>query len=219
MIVIIISLGLELKPLKRKTDPPSKAIHNIPPHNGFGSEEDSLLTVFYLNPSVAVKRIVDQFKKDKHILRFNGRIINQNQNEAERKFVFSVFVADDTLQIFEEAGKNSGRFSAKFMDRRRVKNPITSNYYSEKDFFVGANIYINKYIFMLYECDEKTRKYMKNNYEVFRDSNIERILKRIQKISCLFENKSDFCIQLLHSIDPYNKGNVQEEDIVNGLKR
>lgn len=193
-------------------------MHNIPPHNSFGSEEDSLLTVFYLRPEVAVRKISDIFRKDKHILRLNGRIINQNNNEAERKFVFSFFVADDTLQIYEEAGKNSGRFSAKFMERRRVKNPTTNQYYTEKEFYVGANIYINKYIFKLYECDDKTKNYMRDNCELFRDSDIHKIIARIQKESGRFVTYEDFMVSLIAKIDPENKGYVSKESIINALK-
>ena len=38
-------------PIKVKRNPPQRVIHPIPSHNGFGSEEDSLLNVFYLNPA------------------------------------------------------------------------------------------------------------------------------------------------------------------------
>ena len=107
-----------------------------------------MLTVFYLRPELAVKQVTESFKRDKHILRFNGKFVTQFETEMERKFVFSFFVADGTLQIYEEAGKNTGRTSSKFMERRKVMNPITNKYYIEKEFYIGATIYINKYIFL-----------------------------------------------------------------------
>ena len=151
-------------------------------------------------------------------MRFNAKIINQSQTESERKFVFSFFVSEDILQIFEEAGKNSGRVSAKFMERRKVKNPITNKYYTEKDFYVGANIYINKYIFKLYECDEKTKSYMMDNQEIFRDSDIGKIISRIQREASNFNSIEEFLVLMLAKIDPSNKGYVAPEDIVKGLK-
>lgn len=216
--MILLSLGIDLKPIRRKTDPPRKVVHDIPPHNGFGSDEDSLLTVFYLNPEVKVRRVTENFKKDQHIMRFNAKIINQSQTESERKFVFSFFVSEDILQIFEEAGKNSGRVSAKFMERRKVKNPITNKYYIEKDFYVGANIYINKYIFKLYECDEKTKSYMMDNQEIFRDSDIGKIVTRIQKEATNYKSLEEFLVVILAKIDPSNKGYVAPEEIVRGLR-
>ena len=39
----------------------------MPPYNGYGSEEDSLLNVFYLDISNKNKeRYIDRFKKDKY---------------------------------------------------------------------------------------------------------------------------------------------------------
>jgi hypothetical protein len=53
-----------------------RVIHPIPPYNGYGSEEDSLINVFYLDISNKNKeRYIDRFKKDKHILRFLAKMI------------------------------------------------------------------------------------------------------------------------------------------------
>ena len=44
-----------------------KVIHPIPPYNGYDSEEDSLLNVFYLDINNKNKeRYIDRFKKDKY---------------------------------------------------------------------------------------------------------------------------------------------------------
>lgn len=212
-------MSIEMKPIKRKTNPPRKVLHNIPPHNHFGSEEDSLLTVFYLRPEAAVRRVVDYFKKDKHVLRFNAYLSSSNEAETERKFVFNFWVTDNTLQIYEEAKKNSGRTSAKFMEKRKVKNAITGKYYNEKDFYVGASIYINKYIFNLYECDDKTMNYMIDNSDIFRDSDIVRIIERIRKEAHRFKSFNEFLTDIISKIDPSNKGNVSKEEILDGLAK
>ena len=95
-----------------------KVIHPIPPYNGYGSEEDSLLNVFYLDISNKNKeRYIDRFKKDKHILRFLAKMISSNPSNEERGFLISFFCGDETMQIFEIAGKNSGRESGKFLER------------------------------------------------------------------------------------------------------
>lgn len=151
-------------------------------------------------------------------MRFSAKIINQTPNEAERRFIFSFLVSEDLLQIFEEAGKNSGRQSSKFMERRKVKNPITNRYYTEKDFYVGANIYINRNIFKLYECDEKTKRYMMENHEIFRDSDIIKIIRRIQGAASTFNSFEEFLTHLLAKIDKNNKGYVSQDEIVKGLK-
>ena len=64
-----------MNPIKVKRNPPQRVIHPIPSHNGFGSEEDSLLSVFYLNPAGKVHEYyTDKFKRDKHILRFSAKM-------------------------------------------------------------------------------------------------------------------------------------------------
>lgn len=190
----------------------------IPPHNGFGSEEDSLLNVFQLKPKKALKGIIDTFKKEKHSLRFRAKLITQYEIETERKFILTFFVSDSTIQVFEEAEKNSGRASCKFMERQKVIHPYTTKPYSEKDFFVGATVYLNKYIFKLLECDRRSLNYMKDNSEIFHCSDISRIIKRIQAEKSKYNDPSDFLVEMLKVIDSTSAGSVPRENIVEGLK-
>jgi hypothetical protein len=196
-----------------------KVIHPIPPYNGYGSEEDSLLNVFYLDISNKNKeRYIDRFKKDKHILRFSAKMISSNPSNEERAFLISFFCGDETIQIFEIAGKNSGRESGKFLERQRIKNPYTHKYYTEKDFSIGNLIYVNTYIFKLIQSDEYTRKYMECNSDIFIDSNIKNVISRIRIGSNNFGDYQDFLIHLLYVIDPKANNYATKEDIKNGFK-
>ena len=196
-----------------------KVIHPIPPYNGYGSEEDSLLNVFYLDISNKNKeRYIDRFKKDKHILRFSAKMISSNPSNEERAFLISFFCGDETIQIFEIAGKNSGRESGKFLERQRIKNPYTHKYYTEKDFSIGNLIYVNTYIFKLIQSDEYTRKYMEANSDIFIDSNIKNVISRIRIGSNNFGDYQDFLIHLLYVIDPKANNYATKEDIINGFK-
>ena len=142
----------------------TKIIHPIPHHTtGIGSEEDSLLSVYHLRPIAKITNMNKMFKSDKHILRFSARLISQIPSDAERNFLISFFARDQTILVFEIAEKNSGRTTAKFMERKNHRNPYTNKYYTEKDFIYGSTIYLNKYIFRLMECDAYTEKYMKVN--------------------------------------------------------
>ena len=49
LIIILYSLGINIESIKLKTNPKQNIIHPIPPHNGYGTEEDSMLNVKYLN--------------------------------------------------------------------------------------------------------------------------------------------------------------------------
>ena len=95
------NLGVDMNPIKVKRNPPQRVIHPIPSHNGFGSEEDSLLSVFYLNPAGKVHEYyTDKFKRDKHILRFNAKLISPVPSDEERKFIVSYYVRDESIQIY-----------------------------------------------------------------------------------------------------------------------
>jgi hypothetical protein len=206
-------------PIKVKRNPPQKIIHPIPPHTGFGSEEDSLLSVYFLQPKAPQKDMEKMFKSDKHILRFNAKMISSTSADSERNFIVSVFVRDETIQIFEAAEKNSGRISSKFMERQRHKNPYTNKFYTEKDFVVGNTIYINKYIFRLLECDDFTKKYMRDNYENFRDSDLMAVVDRIKLGALKYGNLEEFVVDVLRTLDPNATNFVRKEEIVEGFKK
>ena len=213
------NLGVDMQPIKLKRNPPQKVIHPIPNHDGFGSEEDSLLSVFYLNPAGKIHEYyMQKFKKDKHILRFNAKLISPVPSDEERKFILTYYVRDDAIQIYEVADRNSGRQSCKFLEKMRMKNPYTNKYYCEKDMVVGNTIYLNKFTFRLLECDEYTKKYMRDNAEIFRDSDCSEVIERIRISGCRYKTLEEYLIDILRKIDPKNNGFVTSEEISEGFK-
>lgn len=217
---LFFSFGIDMEPVKVKTNPPQKIIHPIPPYNGYGSEEDSLNNVKHLNfQGKNIEYYVDKFKRDKHILRFLSKLISPIASDEERRFIISFFVKDQSIQIFELAARNSGRQSCKFYDRQRIKNPFTNKYYTEKDCIIGNCIYANHYTFKLLKMDEYTRKYMLSNPEIFRDANVKNVVNRI-KLGCTGWNNDfeEFLVHLLFAIDPKGNNYTTKEEIVNGIK-
>jgi hypothetical protein len=213
------NLGVDMIPIKMKRNPPQKVIHPIPSHTGFGSEEDSLLSVYFLHPEAHIKDVNKMFKNDKHTLRFNAKLISSIPSDTERRFIVSFFVRDDTVQVFEVADKNSGRISSKFMERNKQKNPYTNKPYTEKDFVVGSTIYINKYIFKLNECDDYTKKYMKDNAEIFRDSDLTAIVGRVRVAGLKCQSIEEFVVEILKTLDPEGRNYASKEDILDGFKK
>ena len=130
----------------------------------------------------------------------------------------SYYVKDESIQIYEIAD-NSGRLSCKFLERKRVKNPYTNKYYDEKDLMVGKTIYINKYTFRLLECDEYTKKYMRDNAEIFRDSDCSEVIERIRTSGNRFKDFNDYLVSILKALDPQNKGFVSSDEIYEGFKK
>jgi len=208
-----------MTPVKIKKNPPQKVIHPIPPHNGIGSEEDSLLSVYFLRPVARIKDMNKMFKADKHVLRFSCKLISSVAADEERKFLISVYARDDTIMVYELADKNSGRIPCKFMERKKHKNPFTKKYYTEKDFAIGSTIYLNSFIFKLIESDEYTKKYMRDNPDIFTDSDMQAILNRVRLSANKFGSYEDYLVHVVKNVDSINEGFVSKESIAEGLKK
>lgn len=67
------------------------------------------------------------------------------------------------------------------MERKKQNNPVTSRYYSEKDFVIGAIVFLGGFKFRLLKADEYTEKYMEDNPNEFPQASIEHILEKIIK--------------------------------------
>ena len=90
-----------------------------------------------------------------------------SSDDETRKFIFSFYCGDDTIQIYEICDKNSGRIGGRFMERKKQTNPTSGRYYQEKDFSLGNTVFLAGFKFMLVKADEYTEKYMEDNGTVF----------------------------------------------------
>ena len=59
------------------------------------------------------------------------------------------------------------------MHRKKQTNPVTGRYYQEKEFLIGAFVFLGGFKFRLVRADEYTEKYMEDNAEVFPAASIE----------------------------------------------
>jgi len=97
-----------------------------------------------------------------------------------------------------------------------MKNPYTNLYYIQKDFVVGNTIYFNKYIFRLLEC---TKKYMIDNPEFFRDSDLDYVVSRLRSGASGYLKLEDYVVEVLKQLDPENEGLISKEVILAGFKK
>jgi hypothetical protein len=152
-----------------------------PPHSGFGSEEDSLASFLYLMPKVPKADFKKLIELDGVNLRFLAKFKSTAGNapgqtaqygggskvDAGRRFIVTYFLANDTFQVFEKFERNSGFVGGKFLERDRVKNPLTGEWYRASDFYVGSSIIVNKFEFEIIECDAYTAKFVANNGHIW----------------------------------------------------
>jgi hypothetical protein len=184
----------------------------IPPYNGFGSEEDSLCSCMGLIPKPPQRDFIKFMEKDSsglnsNILRFVATLNTENPVDAGRRFIVSFFLSDDTISVFEPPQRNSGVVGGKFLERGRIKKPNQeifksdmSEYYVASELYIGAEVTFNDHIFIIEDADEYAMNYMESRPEEFPKANVNMILAKLsphkesiakcKTTSCTY---SDFC--------------------------
>lgn len=151
----------------------------IPPYNGFGSEDDSLGSCISLIPKPPRKDFKKLMSKDNMVLRFFGRLDTSRSIDAGRSFIIYYYLADDTILVFEPHQRNSGIVGGKFLERMRIKRPSSDEYYGPNDFFVGNKVTFMNHKFILKEADEYAYAYMEKNKDQFPQANPVAIQRKI----------------------------------------
>eukprot|EP00607_Mallomonas_marina_P003727 CAMPEP_0182428288 /NCGR_PEP_ID=MMETSP1167-20130531/21931_1 /TAXON_ID=2988 /ORGANISM="Mallomonas Sp, Strain CCMP3275" /LENGTH=407 /DNA_ID=CAMNT_0024611077 /DNA_START=687 /DNA_END=1907 /DNA_ORIENTATION=+ len=147
--------------------PEKKAERIIPPHNGFGSEEDSLQTCTGRLITSPIRKDITKAKLYAgQVLRFEAKILNAKGADRSRQFVFQWHLEDDTIQIREPPVTNSGFKGGRFMARERIKRP-DGNYISRQDVITGTVITVHSYDFLLGDADEFTHKFMESRPDIW----------------------------------------------------
>ncbi|EGD80907.1 hypothetical protein PTSG_01492 [Salpingoeca rosetta] len=134
-----------------------------PPHTGFGTEEDSLVSVNHLILKPPKRQFKKWFEEGSRSLQFKARMDTDNPVDMDREFAITFYLADDTLAIFESRKRNSGIAGGKFLERCQLKVPGTSRAYGVEDFRLGAVIEANKHRFLLTDASDFTFTFMEQN--------------------------------------------------------
>jgi EF-hand domain-containing protein 1 len=134
----------------------------IPPHNGFGDEIDSLGYVYRLIPEKPKKDFFKAVDNEGKILRFTAKFNTRVPEDLERRFIISFFLSDDSISIYEPAQKNSGIVEGKFLERRKYKN-VNGEWVTPTDLAIGGDVKINGYSFHVLSTDEFTGRYLQGH--------------------------------------------------------
>ena len=212
-------LGITQMPEKLPTPAPVVQYQPVPPHNGYGTEQDSMGSVIALKPKAPKFDMKKMFKQDMHILRFNAKLVSTEPDDENREFIISFYCGDDTIQVYEVCDKNSGRIGGKFMERKQHKNPETQLMYSEKDLLLGRTLYLGGFKFQLVSADEYTEKYMEDNPELFPEQNIATILGKIKKLARNYPSLQEYAVDLLKRLDKNDDGFLSFAEFTAGLRR
>ena len=212
------NLGMVQNSIPLRKDAPAVSYNPVPTYNGFGTEEDSMGSVKSLQKKVPKKDMKKMFKQDMHILRFNAKLVSTEPDDENREFIISVYCGDDTIQVYEVCDKNSGRIGGKFMERKKHKNPVTMGFYDEHDFLIGRTVFLGGFKFQLISADEYTEKYMEDNSDVYPESNIDLVIRKIKQAATKYPSLQAYAIDLLKKLDKNDDGVISFEEFTKGLR-
>jgi len=148
----------------------------IPPHNGFGSAEDSLQSCDgTLQPKPIRKDGLKAKEKGGQAMRFKAKLRSDRKEDANREFMALYHLDDDTFSIIEEVIKNSGFVGGKFLSRIKVDVPGQGRYLNQTDLWVGAQIPVFQHLFEITQADEYTLRHMESFPVQFPHSDLVRI--------------------------------------------
>ena len=60
---------------------------------------------------------------------------------------------------------------------------------------------------------------MRDNAEIFRDSDCSEVIARIRTAGNVFDNMDNYLVAILKGLDPENKGFISSDEILEGFKK
>lgn len=154
----------DFPPIETEGEPDTPYYITAPPHNGIGSEEDSLSSFLYLVPKIPKIDYSKLMELSGVILRYEAKFVNPLSEDVNRRFVISFYMNNDTVQIFETFQGNSGFIGGNFLERSRQRNMQNGGrMFVPGDFRVGAKVVINKFEFEILGQDKYTENYSAAN--------------------------------------------------------
>lgn len=159
----------------------------IPPPTGFGSEEDSLSSVYHLHPTAPKKNFKWAQRNSRKVLRFRAKLQDPKREEIMRRFVISFFMEDNSMSIFEPPIRNSGIAGGKFLERHEYKNPNPPEGgpprpFVASDFYIGAvvsSLHSSQQSLLITDSDDFTLKFCESNPRDFPRCSVDRINAKI----------------------------------------
>ncbi|XP_059469318.1 EF-hand domain-containing protein 1-like [Neocloeon triangulifer] len=172
---------------------PPPTVHKLPPHNGFGSPEDSLRSCLHLVPR---RPCPSHPGPDDRPLRYLMRLDSERPYDLARRFVLSYQTRFGYCTITELKGRNSGREGGRFFGPRLIEKPNNDptlpqpEYYGPSDFAIGSEVVAASCHFIVVGADLYVYKYVSERRGVFQEELIQNLADHMHKEGLLKEENN-----------------------------
>ena len=157
--------GIDQKATKvPAAEPPSpRPKPAVPPHHGFGSEEDTLASWKSLIPKRPKNDMLKFLKMATgKANRYLCKLVTTDPINSERVFRITVYLDDHQIAVFEPPIRNSGVAGGIFQKKARLRCEATHKYFEIEDFYVGATVTIKAHVFKIYEEERQPEEPIAN---------------------------------------------------------
>lgn len=197
-----------------ETNKPPRTAKNIPPHSGFGSDEDSLQSCIAPLANTAPPK--KRFGENK-VLSFVCKFITKNFEDINRRFVITYFITDNTIKIHEIPVKNSGFVGGVFLARGRFKG-MNGDYITAKDMYIGSTLGLQRHVFKLLESNESTMRWMELHADIIPVANTRWIMDKLRYNPALWEDsKNGNLLQTFLDLDSSLTGDADKNTLTGVL--
>ncbi|CAB3385455.1 Hypothetical predicted protein [Cloeon dipterum] len=163
---------------------PAPLVQPLPPHNGFGSPEDSLRSCLHLVPR---RPCPSHPGPDDRPLRYLVRLNSERPHDLARRFVLSYQTRFGFCTITELGRRNSGREGGRFFGPRLIEKPDSDpmqpqpEYYGPADFAIGSTVVAAGCHFIVVGADLYVYKYVSERKGDFQEELIENLADYMRK--------------------------------------
>lgn len=169
----------------------------IPPPTGFGSEEDSMLSV---TGSIGGGGKILPRRGEVKTLSFTARLKSTRPEDQGRRFIIQYFLWDCTVKIYEPAVRNSGFAGGTYLSRNSVKT-TTGAAVNEDSFVVGDDLPLAVGTFIILDAGESTWRHMEAHPRKFPLSNVKGIFARVRERLYDAANSGDLQHAILDEVE------------------
>ncbi|OQV16057.1 EF-hand domain-containing protein 1 [Hypsibius exemplaris] len=178
--------------------------------NRQGGYLDSLQNCLHLDPQPVIADSLQRLYYSQECLRYEAKLVTQEPEEKERRFIINYFVGDSSIKIVEVANPCLNITRSTFLARRqltKLNQPNQDNppvYFSEQDFTIGSVHLMCGRLFEIINCDEHVINFALKNPGMYTHEQLDQFRQAIA-----WHSKKNHFVE--HSDDATSASTLEEK--------